>query len=544
VRRTLFIAVVGLVVVATQLSPTAGVSLVESTAIGLATPLSSDEIVVDFGTLGLWTLFDGNTATWSRLHPLTARNIVTGDLDGNGISEVIIDFGATGVWVWANNSGWFQLHAASTTRMATGDLDGNGKADVLLEFQGLGIWVWSNNTSWSRLHPSASNNIVTADLDGNGKKEAIVDFPAYGLWVWSNNTSWYQLHSKNTRLMTTGDFDGNGKADLIVDFAGYGLWGYSNNSSWSQVHPLNATHLAAGDIDGGGRSDLIVDFGNPNGIWKLLNGTAWSQINTLTSSNLTTADLDGNGKADVIVSFGAAGLWEYVDNTSWVRLHGVGPGLIAVGHLNGIGPNRPPVITGVTVSPLGIGVQSATNFTFAGQGVSDPDGDPLTYAWTSSDGTAITFSGPTAAHVFGVSGTFDVRVTVTDSKGLSAAAVVSVKVGSLTGVWDVSCNPHPAYVDELYPAFPKQFVVTLTQTGTSLTGTMSGAGHSAVFPSPGAGAADTVSNPRKVNLGVEGRYNVWAPGDGDNYFHLAADDTLTSMSGSGQYCISSVAHRR
>jgi hypothetical protein len=105
-------------------------------------------------------------------------------------------------------------------------------------------------------------------------------------------------------------------------------------------------------------------------------------------------------------------------------------------------------------------------------------------------------------------------------------------------------NPHPAYVDALYPSFPKQFVVTLTQTGTSLTGTISGSGLSAHFPSPGAGAANIVSNPRKVNLGVEGRYNVWAPGDGDNYFHLAADDTLTSMSGSGQYCISSVAHRR
>jgi photosystem II stability/assembly factor-like uncharacterized protein len=297
-------------------------------------PASSDDLIVDFGAFGVWMLFDGNTGSWARLHTATAKNIVTGDLDGNGISEVIIDFGATGIWVWANNSGWFQLHAATTTRMVTGDLDGNGKVDLLIEFPGYGIWVWANNTSWFQLHASGSNNIVTADLDGNGKKEAIVDFPVYGIWVWANNASWYQLHSANSRLMTAGDFDGNGKADLIVDFAGYGLWGYSNNSSWSQVHPLNASHLAVGDIDGGGRSDLIVDFGNPNGIWKLLNGTAWSQINTLTSSNLMTADIDGNGKADVIVSFGAAGLWEYANNTSWIQLHTVSPGLVAAARLN------------------------------------------------------------------------------------------------------------------------------------------------------------------------------------------------------------------
>ena len=134
--------------------------------------------------------------------------------------------------------------------------------------------------------------------------------------------------------MTAGDFDGNGKADLIVDFAGFGIWNYSNNSAWAQVHPLNASHLAAGDVDGNGKSDLIVDFGNPYGIWMLLNGTAWSQINPLTSTNIVTADVDGNGKADVLVNFGAAGLWEYANNASWIQLHSVSPGVIAVGHLN------------------------------------------------------------------------------------------------------------------------------------------------------------------------------------------------------------------
>jgi Na+-driven multidrug efflux pump len=31
--------------------------------------------------------------------------------------------------------------------------------------------------------------------------------------------------------------------------------------------------------------------------------------------------------------FGAAGLWEYVNNTSWIQLHSASPGAIAAGHL-------------------------------------------------------------------------------------------------------------------------------------------------------------------------------------------------------------------
>src|SRR6185436_12769526 len=62
--------------------------------------LSNDDLVVDFGASGTWILFDGNTSGWAQFHPATARNIVTGDLDGNGIDEVILDFGsAYGIWV-------------------------------------------------------------------------------------------------------------------------------------------------------------------------------------------------------------------------------------------------------------------------------------------------------------------------------------------------------------------------------------------------------------------------------------------------------------
>ena len=36
----------------------------------------------------------------------------------------------------------------------------------------------------------------------------------------------------------------------------------------------------------------------------------------------------------VIVNFGAAGLWEYANNATWIQLHTARPGVIGAGHIN------------------------------------------------------------------------------------------------------------------------------------------------------------------------------------------------------------------
>jgi hypothetical protein len=189
-----------------------------------------------------------------------------------------------------------------------------------------------------------------------------------------------------------------------------------------------------------------------------------------------------------------------------------------------------------------MGVDSATIFTFTAQGVSDPDGDSLTYSWSSSDGAPAVSATAALAHVFMRSGTFDVKVTVTDSKGLSTSMSASVTIGTLAGTWDVTCD-HAFY--PFAPQFPTRFVVSITQSGSSLFGTITGGGLSQTFPAPPSlTATNAASDPKRASFGVETFYNKWAPNDGDFYFGLTANDTLTSMTGKGQYCSSSVATRR
>lgn len=203
--------------------------------------------------------------------------------------------------------------------------------------------------------------------------------------------------------------------------------------------------------------------------------------------------------------------------------------------------NRPPVVGSLNVTPTGMGIQSATNFTFNGQGISDPDGDTLTFSWTSSDGQPIPSTASTASRVFTATGTFEIRLTATDPKGLTASATASVSVATVSGVWDVTCDNRSAEARRLWPNFPSVFVVSLSQNTQSLSGSMSGGGLARNFTVPG-----TASDPRQITFGVETTDNVWASRDGDFYFRLALTDTLRSGTSviNSFYCGSSVATKR
>ena len=186
-----------------------------------------------------------------------------------------------------------------------------------------------------------------------------------------------------------------------------------------------------------------------------------------------------------------------------------------------------------------MGIDSATIFTFTAQ-VSDPDGDSLAYSWTSTEGAPAVSSTAALSRVFMRAGRFDVRVTVTDPKGESASATATVTIGNLTGTWDIACQHGPI---PGYPAFPNSFVASMTQSGSNLFGTLSAAGQSQSFPAP-ANVTNSVSNQRRASFGVEAAFNRWAPRDSDFYFNLTANETLSSMSGTSQYCTSATATRR
>jgi hypothetical protein len=124
--------------------------------------------------------------------------------------------------------------------------------------------------------------------------------------------------------------------------------------------------------------------------------------------------------------------------------------------------NRNPVIGSITVTPT-FGVSGLTSISMSAT-ATDADNDTLTYLWSFGGATA---NGPTAAVAMTGDGPVAVQLTVSDGKGGTATDSRTVTIGTMTGRWSFiftgTCSPTTPTV------LP---VMTLTQTGGVVTGTL------------------------------------------------------------------------
>jgi PKD repeat protein len=103
-------------------------------------------------------------------------------------------------------------------------------------------------------------------------------------------------------------------------------------------------------------------------------------------------------------------------------------------------------------------LQASTTIAFSVQ-ASDPDNDPLTFAWTFGDGG--TSTGPAPTHIYQTSGTFTTAVAVSDGH-VTVTNQTTVSVVGLTGTWGPSCAGGCPTESGLY--------FTLAQSGSTITG--------------------------------------------------------------------------
>lgn len=118
--------------------------------------------------------------------------------------------------------------------------------------------------------------------------------------------------------------------------------------------------------------------------------------------------------------------------------------------------NEPPTAH-LTASPPG--GSAPLSVAFDGSSSSDPDGDPLTYAWSFGDGGEAT--GPTASHTYSASASYTARLTVDDGRGGTHSATTTILVshaGNRPPKAVISANPRSA---------PIPFIVTLDGGGSS-----------------------------------------------------------------------------
>jgi PKD repeat protein len=127
-----------------------------------------------------------------------------------------------------------------------------------------------------------------------------------------------------------------------------------------------------------------------------------------------------------------------------------------------LAPNQAPVarLTGPTVGTVG------QVLAFNDNGSSDPDGDPLTYTWTFSEGG--TASGPSTTRSYNAAGIYTVTLAVSDSHGSTSSASLTVNI--------TAAGDRPVAISETYPFFKNigtnlsnnQYVIVLKGTGTGM----------------------------------------------------------------------------
>lgn len=246
----------------------------------------------------------------------------------------------------------------------------------------------------------ADNDALTYkwDIDNDGAIDSTKSVPGISL----------TLVDAGTRVVKVTVDDGKG-----------GTAAASTVVSVTNVAPtVNAGSNAT--LSGGATLDLSATFSDPG-----TNDGAWSFIVDWGDNTATTTGTTATQTAIVAHHQYAAPAAYTVTVTVTDRL-----GASASSQLTATVANRAPTANAGfnNLAHDGyVGAEGAA-IAFTGTGA-DADGDPLTYAWTFSDGATAT--GASASHAFGDNGSYTATLTVSDNHGGSATSIVGVQVSNV-----------------------------------------------------------------------------------------------------------------
>lgn len=129
--------------------------------------------------------------------------------------------------------------------------------------------------------------------------------------------------------------------NLVSDDSNFNTDIFVTGNPFSKLPPDASTpiNMVTGDIDGNGKFDLIIDFGS-FGVWTWMNDRTWSKLHKLSPKMMVIGDIDGNSQSDLILDFAPFGLWNWVNNSQWEKLHTLSPEALVTGDFDGNGKDE------------------------------------------------------------------------------------------------------------------------------------------------------------------------------------------------------------
>ena len=292
----------------------------------------------------------------------TLADPASGDLDGDGLTDIVFHSKAGTVSTWfADQGGGLHFDVQGPynnqgvdpawTALETFNFTGPSSASILWRNKDGSLAVWCGSNTSTDSHGVAALNILaynhapissdwsisaTGDFDGDGKGDLLWRNADGALSTWSatvasnapsfsENTYFHDSIDTRWKVEGAADFTGDGRADILWrnDDGSLSTWtadqsgGFTENS-WFHGAINTSWHVVGlGDFNADGLNDIL--WRNDNGalsVWTS-NGTGFveNQFNASAAPNWQVAqvgDYNKDGKADVLWrnTDGAVSIWE------------------------------------------------------------------------------------------------------------------------------------------------------------------------------------------------------------------------------------------